>query len=267
MNGVEHHTHTCLLPSQKLPSMRSEHYTPGHSTVSRQFMARRSLYAHGAFIKPYLQRHFHVLDCGCGPGSITRDIARLVPQGMVCGIDQSEQQIAEARKRHKASNLNFAIASIYGLPFKDESFDLVFAHALFEHLADPHHALHEIYRILKPEGFVALCSPDFAAFIITPETDSIREAFAFYRNMQEANGGNTLAGRHLPTWLTDFGFALIKTQGRCENYSDPRLIGEYLAHQLDTPAPHHASSFRQWMHTPGACFAQMWISCIGRKMP
>lgn len=52
--------------------MKQENYTPGHSEVSRRFMAKRSLEAHGAFSRPYLKGGLRVLDCGCGPGTISR---------------------------------------------------------------------------------------------------------------------------------------------------------------------------------------------------
>jgi len=245
--------------------MKKENYTPGHSEVSRRFMAKRSLKAHGAFIEPYLRGGMRVLDCGCGPGTISAGLAKAVGNGTVHGIDQSEQQITEAVTRHQLSNLTFSADSVYRLPFKDETFDLVFAHALFEHLGDQDAALREINRVLKPGGLVGLCSPDFGAFIITPETDAVRDAFAFYRSLQESNGGDTLAGRRLVAWLSTSGFVPLDTRGRCENYPQTALIGEYLANQLDAHEPKHAAAFREWMVMPGACFAQMWILCVARK--
>lgn len=245
--------------------MNKERYTPGHSEVSRQFMAKRSLDAHGAFIKPHLREGFRVLDCGCGPGTISAGLAGVVKAGSVHGIDQSELQIAEAKRIHSAPNLTFSTDDVYDLPFEDGSFDLVFAHALFEHIGQPEPALREMHRVLKPGGLVGLCSPDFAAFIITPETEAVRDAFAFYRSMQESNGGDTLAGRRLATWLSESGFTPLETQGRCENYPDTKLIGDYLANQLDSHDAAHAAAFREWMVMPGACFAQMWISCVAQK--
>lgn len=245
--------------------MRDESYTPGYSVTSRRFMARRRLESHGAFIVPYLRLADCVLDCGCGPGSISADIAEIVSNGSVHGVDQSDAQIAEARQVQIRPNLFFHVATVYELPFDDCTFDVVFAHALFEHLSDPAAALREIRRVLKPGGTVGLCSPDFAAFVIAPETDAVRDAFLCYRSLQEANGGDTLAGRRLVSWLSDSGFLPIETQGRCENYTDPRLIGEYLAVQLDSHFPTHAAAFRQWMGLPGAAFAQMWIASVARK--
>jgi len=244
--------------------MTKERYTPGHSKVSRSFMARRTAQAHAAFILPYLQSHMQALDCGCGPGTISAGLAERVPSGSVTAIDYSQEQIDEARRSCIRENLTFRRAAVYGLPFDDGRFDLVFAHALFEHLADPMRALREMRRVLRPGGLIGLCSPDFAAFVIAPETEAVRAAFADYREMQERNGGDTLAGRRLVEWIRQAGFAPLETQGRAENYPDPHTIGEYLAQQLDAESPQHAAAFREWMVQPGACFAQMWISCVAR---
>lgn len=245
--------------------MNMERYTPGYSENSRQFMAKRSLHTHGAFIKGYLKKESKVLDCGCGPGTISVGIADLLSEGSVHGIDQNDLQVGEALKLHHAPNLTFSAGNVYQLPFEDESFDLVFSHALFEHLGEPHTALREIGRVLKPGGLVGLCSPDFAAFVIIPETDATQTAFSYYRTIQERNGGNTLAGRCLVSWLSESGFTPLETQGHCENYGDTTLIGEYLANQLEPHDSSHAAAFREWMMLPGACFAQLWISCVARK--
>ena len=199
--------------------MKESTYTPGHSDVSRRFMARRSLETHAEFIRPYVKSNSHVLDCGCGPGTISAGIAAIAVDGSVHGIDFSRHQIDEARQMHRLQNLSFDFASVYELPYEDHRFDIVLAHALFEHIGNPLEALREIDRVLAPGGFVGLCSPDFAAFVLTPETKRLRDAFSQYRRIQEFNGGDTLAGRRLLTWLCDAGFTPLKTQGRCENYS------------------------------------------------
>ena len=115
----------------------TEHYTPGYSRNASDFMARRLARTHAAFLLPHLSDASRLLDCGCGPGSMTCDFARLVPSGHVTGIDREASQIERARSdaaSHRLTNVNFETGSIYELPFLDSSFDVVFAHAVFEHV-------------------------------------------------------------------------------------------------------------------------------------
>lgn len=229
-------------------------------------MARRSAQNHAHFILPHLQDGMKLLDCGCGPGTISRDLALRIPNGSVTGLDGSEKQIAEARRMHKeVHNLNFQTGIVYDLPFDNGVIDFVFAHALFEHLSNPNAALSEIYRVLKPGGILGICSPDFAAFVLSPTSDALENALGYYRNLQESNGGNTLAGRCLLNWVSEFPLNILSTGGRCENYEDPTSIGEYLAEQLVAHNSNHAATFQTWQSQPGALFAQMWIYVIARK--
>jgi ubiquinone/menaquinone biosynthesis C-methylase UbiE len=66
--------------------MITEAYTPGHTQHAVGFISQRRLNSHGAFLLPPLKAEMSVLDCGCGPGTITLDIARIVKQGQVVGV-------------------------------------------------------------------------------------------------------------------------------------------------------------------------------------
>jgi ubiquinone/menaquinone biosynthesis C-methylase UbiE len=153
-----------------------EQYTPGHSDNATAFMAARSFSSHGEFIKPFIKSGMKVLDCGCGPGAISVGLAEAVgPAGHVTGGDFGESQI-EIAKTCATSNLSFQIASIYKLPFEDETFDLVFSHALFEHLAEPIRGVTEVRRVLRPGGIAGLCSPDWDGFILSPTNEAVETA-------------------------------------------------------------------------------------------
>src|SRR5262245_38433254 len=127
--------------------MEAESYTPGHTANASDFMARRTLQSHGQFFLGYLAPGLSVLDCGCGPGTITLGIARAVQPGAVTGVDFGISQIARATDRAAAdavANVNFRVADCYALPFEDEAFDRIFSNALLEHLSDPVRALKEM---------------------------------------------------------------------------------------------------------------------------
>ena len=243
-----------------------EQYTPGHSANATAFMAARSFGSHGEFIRPYLAPGMKVLDCGCGPGAISVGLAEAVgPAGHVTGVDFGESQIAVAKAR-STPNLTFRVGSVYELPFEDSTFDLVFSHALFEHLADPIRGVTEIRRILRPGGLAGLCSPDWGGFILSPTDDEVETVVARYRMLQEKNGGQTCAGRQLGSWLTAGGLAPQKIHGRYECYPDSRLIAEYLALQLERAGDIESGRvLRNWATLACTMFAQAWVSAIAVK--
>ena len=76
--------------------MNSKIYTPGHSENATVFMARRTIETHGEFFLQYLTPGISVLDCGCGPGSITLSIGNRIGDGRIVGVDFGETQVQRA---------------------------------------------------------------------------------------------------------------------------------------------------------------------------
>lgn len=239
----------------------AERYTPGHSASSVDFMAARRAETHAAFFLPRLTPGQALLDLGCGPGTITAGLAAVVAPGPVLGVDQGAAQLAGARElatRTGLANVRFEEASCYDLPLADASVDRVFSHALFEHLAEPARALAEIRRVLRPGGVVGLRSPDWGGFLLSPPLDATVTA---YTGLQEANGGDPLAGRRLGPYLTESGFTEVRADARYERYPSPAGIADYLATQLaEAGEDTHAEALRTWAREPHAMFAQAWVS-------
>src|SRR5690349_14390893 len=104
----------------------TETYTPGYSSAAEAFMVRRRLESNGAFFLPHLHPGIKVLDCGCGPGTITRDIAKRIAPGHVTGLDFNLSQIERATRDAQAAgiqNVGFRQGNVYELPFADGTFD------------------------------------------------------------------------------------------------------------------------------------------------
>lgn len=249
--------------------MNDATYTPGHSQNASDFMAKRSLASHGQFFAQYLRPGLSVLDCGCGPGSITLGIAEAVYPGNTVGIDLGESQIARAKAAISGTsqaNVAFQVAACYSLPFPADTFDRVFSHALFEHLSEPVRAMTELRRVLKPDGMVGLCSPDWGGFMLSPPSDALTQAVSSYRTLQTRNGGDVEAGRKLGANLMAAGFEAIQMSARYECYPTLGFIGEYLALQLEGAGDiASARTLREWARNDGGMFAQAWVSAVARK--
>ncbi len=256
--------------------MSSETYTPGHTPAVLAFMQRRTAETHAAFFTPHLKPGMALLDCGCGPGSITLGLARCVSPGRVTAIDRVDDQFEGARVKAAKQGLSieFRAASIYELPFPDASFDAVFAHALFEHLGRPVDAAREILRVLKPGGVAGLRAPDWEGNLFYPDDPVLREFLLAYQALQRANGGDTLAGRKLAAHLRAAGFARAVTSASYEVYPDPALIGDFLAHRIENSEIAGrsraelgaiAAAMRKSMRDPNAFYAQTWVEALGWK--
>jgi len=103
-----------------------------------------------------------VLDAACGEGYGSALLAGAAEA--VCGVDRSEETIAHARRRYRAANLTFQVADCLDLPFDADRFDCVVSFETLEHLADHEGLLQEFRRVLRPEGFLLLSSPDRAVY-------------------------------------------------------------------------------------------------------
>jgi len=99
-----------------------------------------------------------VLDVACGPGTFTRDFARLVgPAGLAVGVDASETMLARAaRDTGPDAGVAYLRCDAVRLPFRDESFDAVCCFAALHMVAEPWTALDEMTRVLTPGGRIAL---------------------------------------------------------------------------------------------------------------
>ena len=230
-------------------------------------MMRRRLEPNGAFFIPYLTPGLCVLDCGCGPGTITRDIARRIAPGRVIGLDYNVDQVkAAAREATDIANVEFRQGSAYALPFEDGAFDAVFSHALLEHLKEPVKALSEFRRVLKRGGMLGACTPDWGGFLLAPPSEQLLAAFEGYKQLQNRNGGDVYCGHKLGIHAEAAGFTDIVLRSRYENYDPLRVIGDFLAvNHEEAGELVHAATWREWARQPGGMFAQAWVSCVARK--
>ncbi|PID84931.1 MAG: dimethylmenaquinone methyltransferase [Chloroflexi bacterium] len=100
-----------------------------------------------------------VLELGPGPGAFTVDAAqRLQPDGKLIAVDIQPEMIAKVEERVKQAgltNVETHVASAYDLPLEDASVDRVFLVTVLPEIPDPVRGLHEIRRVLKPDGVLS----------------------------------------------------------------------------------------------------------------
>jgi ubiquinone/menaquinone biosynthesis C-methylase UbiE len=166
------------------------------------------------FFLPHLRPGMSLLDCGCGVGSITLDLAERVAPGPVVGVDLDESQIALARAeagRRGLSNIRFEVASIYEPPFPHGSFDAALAHTLLFHLHEPLRALRALRQMLKPGGVVCVSDDDLSTVLFSPEDPHLRKAIDLIIRIMKHNGASPFYARHLRGLMLEAGFA--RTEG------------------------------------------------------
>ena len=187
----------------------SKEYSIGHEEDALSYMRFRSAERCCGFFRDHVHAETELLDCGCGPGTITMGLAEWASQGRVVGIDIGESQLNTARQYahdHHIENVEFQHASVFELPFADESFDVVFSQAMFCHIPNHLEALAEIRRVLRPGGTAAIRDIINSATLVWPNDELLREVHRIFRLGEESSGGNPDVGLQLGTMLDAAGF-------------------------------------------------------------
>lgn len=199
-------------------------YTHGHHESVLRSHRRRAAEDSAGYLLAHLTPGLSVLDVGCGPGTITADLAARVAPGQVTAVDQAadilEVARAEAEQRN-LSNVSFGTADVHRLDFADDTFDVVHAHQVLQHLSDPVAALREMRRVCRPGGIVAVRDADYAGFIWYPELPALDLWRDLYRRVARANRGEPDAGRRLLSWARQAGFDDITPTGSLWCYATP----------------------------------------------
>lgn len=255
--------------------MAQEIYTHGHHESVLRSHTWRTAENSAGYLLATLRPGLDLLDVGCGPGTITVDLARRVAPGRVIGIDRAPEVIAEARAHASEQTvpLAFLVGDLYGLPFADASFDVVHAHQVLQHLIDPVLALGEMRRVLRPGGVLAARDGDYACFAWTPDDPLLTRWLELYRGVARRNGGEPDAGRFLKRWALAAGFRDVQASSSTWTYADPQScawwgslwadrcelssLGEQaIAYGLSTREELSAiaTAFREWSKQPDAFF-------------
>lgn len=252
-------------------------YTHGHHESVLRSHRQRTAENSAGYLLPHLRSGMSVLDVGCGPGTITVDLAARVSPAQVTAVDLTPAALDVAREEAQArnvSNISFAIADTQALEFADDTFDVVHAHQVLQHLADPVQALREMRRVCVPGGIVAARDADYAGFIWYPQLAALDRWRDLYEQAARANGGEPDAGRRLLSWAQDAGFDKIVPSGGIWCFAAPedrgwwggmwadRILQSALADQLlasgwatAAELTEIASAWRAWATAPNGWLA------------
>lgn len=200
-------------------------YTHGHHESVLRSHRWRTAENSAGYLLELLEPGMHLLDVGCGPGTITMDLAELVgPQGRVTALERTEGALDLARQeaaRRGATNVDFVVGNVQALDLADDTFDVVHAHQVLQHVDDPRLALREMRRVCRPGGIVAARESDYAGFVWHPETAELDRWLEIYRRVARANDAEPDAGRRLLSWARAAGFEDVTPGSSTWCYATP----------------------------------------------
>ncbi|KAF5845453.1 hypothetical protein GGP41_003125 [Bipolaris sorokiniana] len=186
-----------------------------NNTIIKNFELRNVSTCLG-YLLPTLESlppNFSLLDVGCGPGSITFDLARRFPQAKIIGLDQSgtivERNNANIVNNAPNTNLDFRVGDILrpeSFLTADEigNFDVVHEHTTLICIPDSAPVLEQMKILAKPNGGIVACRDgDTQSQVVwppCPETDELQERIYRMRGLE------TQMGRRLITKALEAGF-------------------------------------------------------------
>jgi 2-polyprenyl-6-hydroxyphenyl methylase/3-demethylubiquinone-9 3-methyltransferase len=117
-------------------------------------------------VQKQIGSHASILDIGCGAGLLTNHLS--LKGFTTTGIDISQSSLLVAQNSDTTGNVRYKHANAYALPFQNESFDVVCAMDILEHVEEPALLIAEASRVLKPDGilFFHTFNRNFLSFLL-----------------------------------------------------------------------------------------------------
>lgn len=186
-------------------------YTHGHHESVLRSHRWRTAANSAAYLLPHLAAGDDLLDVGCGPATITADLAEVVSPGRVTALEQTDEAIALAREElaRRGVDADLVVGDAHALDLPDDSFDVVHAHQVLQHVGDPVAVLREMRRVTRPGGLVAVRDSDYAAFAWYPRLPGLDAWLRVYQEVARHHGGEPDAGRRLHVWARGAGLGEV----------------------------------------------------------
>ncbi|HUG86579.1 MAG TPA: methyltransferase domain-containing protein, partial [Euzebya sp.] len=194
-------------------------YTHGHAEPVLRSHRWRTADNSAAYLLPHLRDGQAVLDVGCGPATITADIARRFPASTVLGIDPAREVLEGVTEA--LPNLTVQVGDILAGDLPPDRFDVVHAHQILQHLSDPVEALRQMARVCRPGGIIAVRDADYGAMTWAPAMPDMDRWLKAYRSAHRDNGSEPDAGRHLLGWAHEAGLSDVTPSASAWCFATP----------------------------------------------
>lgn len=262
-------------------------YTHGHQDAVLRSHRWRTAENSAAYLLPHLESGQRLLDVGCGPGTLTIDLARRVAPADVLGVDVAESVVAEASAMAAEAgvgNASFRAGDFREIDLTSGSFDVVHAHQVLQHLSDPVGALRAMADLARRGGLVAARESDYSGFVWAPADDHLDRWREIYLAVSRHNGAEPDAGRWLRRWSREAGLTDVAYSSSTWTFSSTedltwwatlwaeRCVASAFAQQavaygISTEAElgSVAAGWRAWAQDPDAAFIALHGELLARR--
>jgi ubiquinone/menaquinone biosynthesis C-methylase UbiE len=166
-----------------------------------------------------------LLDVGCGLGHWTRVLTSFMPDGSdIVGLDVEENFVIEARRTtdqyyNKKKKVHFDLGDSYEMPYPSNHFDVVTCHHLLCMVSSPQRVLAEMYRVLKPGGYIIIAEPNKSVALLASNTafdslsanerlDLVKLYLTSSMSKNKLGKGNDDIGQRVGELLKEMGLAI-----------------------------------------------------------
>lgn len=221
-----------------------------------------------------------ILEVGSGLGILVHDCAQRYPGARVYGIEYSADQLSRVPS---GDRLHFSRADAHRLPFRSESFEVVYCRYVLEHVARPVDVLSEMFRVLKPGGRAVAQENNILINDFDPDCPAFDRVWEQFAVLQRRLGGDALIGKRLFRFFRAAGFEDIELSYQPEiHYSgtpgfrpwvenlignirsgEQALIKEGLANQKDIESA--VGELRELMERQDASALFYWNRASGNR--